>query len=316
MAGGVVTPRASIDGILALAAEHRLPVHLDGARLWNAPAATGLPERELARGLLVGDGLLLQGPSARRRGSCVLGTVDSSREARRTRKLFGGAMRQVGILAAAARVALADERHRLVDDHASARRLAEGLGVDPREVETTSCSSTRRTRGAPRPALRERGVLALPASPTAIRFVTHADVGRERRGQGDRRLSRGRRGGVMAVGGGLHRLHEPHGGRTTHRSGGHAPWTGCAPWPDHAPTRGSARRPDHAPWTGHAPKQGSAPRPEHAPNPGPRTEGGGSPGETGLRSDSGWNCAEAGAPHRFGLVCPRQRFDRVRLGGE
>ncbi|APR87933.1 Low-specificity L-threonine aldolase [Minicystis rosea] len=176
MAGGVVTPRAAIDGILALAAAQRLPVHLDGARLWNASVAAGLPEREMARGFssaMVAFSKGLRAPA----GSCVVGSAELIREARRVRKLFGGGMRQVGVLAAAARVALAEERSRLAEDHANCRRLAEGLGVDPAGVETNillveTPDATRTTA-----ALRDRGVLALPAGPTAMRFVTHADVG-------------------------------------------------------------------------------------------------------------------------------------------
>jgi threonine aldolase len=176
MAGGTITPRASVDGILALATARGLPVHLDGARLWNAAAATGLPEREIARGFssaMVAFSKGLRAPA----GSCVLGAADFVREARRVRKLFGGAMRQVGVLAAAARVALAEERHRLVEDHANARRLAEGLGLDPATVDTNILLVETPDPARTSAALRARGVLALPASPTALRFVTHADVG-------------------------------------------------------------------------------------------------------------------------------------------
>jgi threonine aldolase len=177
MAGGVITPRAAVDGILELAKERGLPVHLDGARLWNAAAATGMPEREIARGFssaMVAFSKGLRAPA----GSAVLGTVDFVREARRVRKLFGGGMRQVGVLAAAARVALAEERRRLADDHANAKRLAEGLGVDPAGVDTNILLVETPDAARTSAALRARGVLALPASATALRFVTHADVGR------------------------------------------------------------------------------------------------------------------------------------------
>jgi threonine aldolase len=176
IAGGVVTPRAAVDGILALAAEHRIPVHLDGARLWNAAVASGAPEREIARGfssVMVAFSKGLRAPA----GSCVLGSVEFVREARRVRKLFGGGLRQVGVLAAAARVALAEERARLAEDHANARRLAEGLGVDPAAVETNILMVETKDAARASAALRGRGVLALPASRTALRFVTHADVG-------------------------------------------------------------------------------------------------------------------------------------------
>jgi threonine aldolase len=107
----------------------------------------------------------------------VLGAADFIREARRVRKLFGGGMRQVGVLAAAARVALAEERHRLALDHANAKRLAEGLGVDPGAVDTNILIVETKDLARTSAALRARQVLALPASPTALRFVTHADVG-------------------------------------------------------------------------------------------------------------------------------------------
>jgi len=177
IAGGVVAPRPAVDGILALAAERGLPVHLDGARLWNASAAAGVPEREIARGfssVMVAFSKGLRAPA----GSCVLGSADFVREARRVRKLFGGGMRQVGVLAAAARVALAEERGRLHEDHDNARRLAEGLGVDPAVVETNIVLVETSDAGRAMAALRDRGVLALPASRTALRFVTHADVGK------------------------------------------------------------------------------------------------------------------------------------------
>jgi threonine aldolase len=176
IAGGVVTPRAAVDGILTLAAARGLPVHLDGARLWNAAAASGVTEREIARGfssVMVAFSKGLRAPA----GSCVAGSADFVREARRVRKLFGGGMRQVGVLAAAARVALAEERGRLAEDHANARKLAEGLGVDPAKVETNILMIETNDAARASAALRARGVLALPASRTALRFVTHADVG-------------------------------------------------------------------------------------------------------------------------------------------
>lgn len=176
-AGGVVTPRAAVDGILALARERGLPVHLDGARIWNAAAASGVPEREIARGfssVMVAFSKGLRAPA----GSAVLGSVELVREARRVRKLFGGGMRQVGVLAAAARVALAEERARLAEDHENAKKLAEGLGVDPALVETNILMAETKDAARAMALLRERGVLALPASRTALRFVTHADVGR------------------------------------------------------------------------------------------------------------------------------------------
>jgi threonine aldolase len=176
MAGGVVTDRAAVDGILALAAKCQIPVHLDGARLWNAAVASGAAEREIARGfssVMVAFSKGLRAPA----GGCVLGAVEFIREARRVRKLFGGGMRQVGVLAAAARVALAEERSRLAAHHATAQRLAVGLGVDPSGVQTNILFVDTRDAAGAAAALRDRGVLAVPASRTTLRFVTHADVG-------------------------------------------------------------------------------------------------------------------------------------------
>src|ERR1019366_2518128 len=140
-AGGAVVPRSVIDPLLALAVEKGLATHLDGARLWNAAAALGVSEASLAAGF---DSVMacfskgLRAPV----GSAVAGSKAFIAEARRVRKLFGGGMRQAGVIAAAALVALEDERARLIEDHARARRLAgelagiAGLSVVPESVET------------------------------------------------------------------------------------------------------------------------------------------------------------------------------------
>ncbi len=125
-AGGAVVPRSVIDPLLALAAENGLATHLDGARLWNAAAALGVSAASLAAGF---DSVMtcfskgLRAPV----GSAVAGSKAFVAEARRVRKLFGGGMRQAGVIAAAALVALEDERARLPEDHARAKKLAEGL---------------------------------------------------------------------------------------------------------------------------------------------------------------------------------------------
>ncbi|HQQ76606.1 MAG TPA: GntG family PLP-dependent aldolase [Thermoanaerobaculia bacterium] len=184
-AGGTVTPREATDPLLALAKQHGLKVHLDGARLWNAAAALGVTEASLAAGF---DSVMtcfskgLRAPV----GSAVSGSKDFIAEARRVRKLFGGGMRQAGVIAAAALVALEEERSRLPEDHARATKLAAGLAsirglrIDPVEVETNILlfflegpwgdSATVVAK------LKERGVLAGAAGATSIRMVTHADV--------------------------------------------------------------------------------------------------------------------------------------------
>lgn len=186
-AGGTVWSRRDIDPVLALARERRLRTHLDGARLWNAAAALGVSEASLAAGF---DSVMVCFSKALRApvGSCVAGSKDFVAEARRVRKLFGGGMRQAGVLAAAALLALTDERARLPEDHARAKRLAEGLGdvrgvsIDPRSVETNilipRLDPSRLGSGAACVArLRERGVFAVPVGEDAVRLVTHADVG-------------------------------------------------------------------------------------------------------------------------------------------
>jgi threonine aldolase len=175
-AGGTVATRAELEPVLAFAAARDLPVHLDGARLWNAAAALDVPERALAAGfssVMVCFSKGLRAPV----GSAVAGARAFVAAARRVRKLFGGGMRQVGVLAAAARVAVRDERGRLAEDHARARRLAEGLGLDPATVDTNIVLVPVADASRAAASLRASGVLAMPAGPAALRFVTHADTG-------------------------------------------------------------------------------------------------------------------------------------------
>ncbi len=186
-AGGTVLPRPAIDETLALARRRGLKVHMDGARLWNAAAALGVPEAELARGL---DSVMVCFSKGLRApvGSAVAGSRAFVEEARRVRKLFGGGMRQVGVIAAAALVALESERSRLPEDHARARRLAgllaevPGVSADPSAVETNILMVTldEAVWGGAAVALARlarRGVLAGSAGERALRLVTHADVG-------------------------------------------------------------------------------------------------------------------------------------------
>ncbi len=184
-AGGAVTPRAATEPLLALARERGLKTHLDGARLWNAAAALGGPEATLAAGF---DSVMtcfskgLRAPV----GSAVSGSKDFVAEARRVRKLFGGGMRQAGVIAAAALVGLEEERSRLPEDHARATKLAAGLAglcgirVDPASVETNIVRFSFDGRWGDSASLlaklSARGVLAGDSGPDAIRMVTHADV--------------------------------------------------------------------------------------------------------------------------------------------
>ena len=186
VAGGTVAGRDRIDPVLALARSRSIPVHLDGARLWNASAALGVSESVLAAGfssVMVCFSKGLRAPV----GSALAGSKAFVAEARRVRKLFGGGMRQVGVIAAAALVALEQERSRLVEDHARAKRLAgelagiPGLSVDPSSVETNMVMVTLEARFGGAAAvlgkLKAKGVVAGSMGPDLIRLVTHADVG-------------------------------------------------------------------------------------------------------------------------------------------
>ena len=184
-AGGAVLTRKVLEPLLALAKERGLKTHLDGARLWNAAAALGVSEASLTAGF---DSVMacfskgLRAPV----GSAVAGSKDFIAEARRVRKLLGGGMRQAGVIAAAALVALEEERSRLPEDHTRATKLAAGLAglsglrIDPTEVETNIVRfSLDREWGDAASLvskLSARGVLAGETGPDSIRMVTHADV--------------------------------------------------------------------------------------------------------------------------------------------
>ena len=186
-AGGTVLPRAAVDEVLALARRKGLAVHVDGARLWNAAAALGVSEASLVAGV---DSVMVCFSKGLRApvGSAIAGSRAFVTEARRVRKLFGGGMRQAGVLAAAALVALDEERGRLVEDHARLARLARelaalrGVTLDPAAFPTNILIADLDPRvfGSANDALarlKERGILAGAAGPASIRLVTHADVG-------------------------------------------------------------------------------------------------------------------------------------------
>ncbi len=186
-AGGTVLPRAAVDEVLALARRKGLAVHVDGARLWNAAAALGVSEASLVAGV---DSVMVCFSKGLRApvGSAIAGSKAFVAEARRVRKLFGGGMRQAGVLAAAALVALDEERSRLVEDHARLSRLARelaglrGVTLDPAAFPTNILIADLDARvfGTANDALarlKERGILAGAAGPAAVRLVTHADVG-------------------------------------------------------------------------------------------------------------------------------------------
>ncbi|MDP1819311.1 MAG: threonine aldolase family protein [Acidimicrobiales bacterium] len=175
-AGGRVWPLERLHEVAAIG----LPVHLDGARLWNAAVASGASPAERAAPATLVTACLSKGLGAPV-GSVMAASADLVALARLERKRLGGTMRQVGILAAAGLVAL-DRIDRLADDHVRARTLAEGAArrwpgsVDPELVDT---NIVRVEIGDPAPLLAHlaaAGVLAVSGSATSVRFVTHADV--------------------------------------------------------------------------------------------------------------------------------------------
>lgn len=184
-ASGSIYPLPQLQTIARLARARGIPVHLDGARLWNASAATGVSLSDYAasaESVMVCYSKGLGAPL----GSAVAGTAAFVREAREARRAFGGGMRQVGIVAAGALYALRHHRDRLPEDHARARRLAEalaaipGIAIDVAAVETNIViAGVRPAERLPRfvEALKERGVLTVPfGGPGCFRAVTHRDV--------------------------------------------------------------------------------------------------------------------------------------------
>jgi threonine aldolase len=178
--GGKVYHRRNVEPLLEAARRARLAVHLDGARLWNAAVAAGESERELARGFDSVTVTFSKGLGAPV-GSAVVGSKSFAKEARRVRKLFGGGMRQVGVLAAAAIRSL-ENRSRLAEDHERARSLARsiaelpGVKLDPASVETNIVIFEVADASSFVARLKEKGVLAAGVSKTAVRLVTHFDV--------------------------------------------------------------------------------------------------------------------------------------------
>ena len=185
--GGIAHSAAAMEPVLSFAREHFLATHLDGARIFNAAAALGVPARTLAAEFATATFCFSKGLGAPV-GSCLCGTSEAIREARRIRKRLGGGMRQAGVIAAAALHGLRHHAARLGEDHARARRLAAaiaqipGLAVRP-SPPPTNMVMVRLTGGPERPEayerLRERleseGVLAFTEG-LAVRLVTHLGI--------------------------------------------------------------------------------------------------------------------------------------------
>ena len=185
--GGTIHPIESVRAICAWAHAHGVATHLDGARLWNASVATGVPPGEWAAHFGTVSVCFSKGLGAPV-GSALAGPRDLIRQARRVRKLFGGAMRQAGFLAAACSYALDRHIDRLAEDHAHARLLAEAardhplLKLNPARVDTNvvwvEVSPELGTARNVAERLKARGVLAVALGEQMLRFVTHLDVSR------------------------------------------------------------------------------------------------------------------------------------------
>jgi threonine aldolase len=177
-AGGAVLPIADLRDLREFATGAGARIHMDGARIWNAHVATGVPLAEYGAIADVLAVCLSKGLGAPV-GSLMVGTADAIAEARVWRKRMGGGMRQVGILAAAGLHALEHHLERLADDHAHARLLAEACGVDPSGVDTNIVVVDRPDAADFVAAARAEGVLVATVGPSAVRLVTHLDVTRD-----------------------------------------------------------------------------------------------------------------------------------------
>jgi threonine aldolase len=178
VAGGAVLPLDSLESLRAWATSVGIRIHLDGARIWNAHVATGVPFTAYGACADVISVCLSKGLGAPV-GSLVVGSAEAMIEARVRRKRMGGGMRQVGILAAAGLHALDHHDERLADDHGNARQLAEACGLDPETVETNIVVVPRDDAAEFVAGAREGGVLISSVGPTAVRIVTHLDVSRD-----------------------------------------------------------------------------------------------------------------------------------------
>ncbi|UCD65232.1 MAG: low specificity L-threonine aldolase [Candidatus Zixiibacteriota bacterium] len=185
--GGTILPHDEILRVRQVCDEFDLIFHLDGARIWNAHVATGIPLAELAAPFDSVSVCLSKGLGAPI-GSVVMGSAEFISKCHRQRKLFGGGMRQVGIIAAAGLHAVSNNIARLAEDHANARLLAEGLAqmapfdVDMARVQTNIVIVKIRPGWTVENLLEKMkasGLLAVPFWSEKIRFVTHLDVSRE-----------------------------------------------------------------------------------------------------------------------------------------
>lgn len=181
--GGSIWPLEQIQEVCSFAREAGIRTHLDGARLWNASVATGIPEAEYAKDFDSVSVCFSKGLGAPV-GSALVGSTELVESARRLRKQFGGGMRQAGIIAAGGLYALVHHRERLADDHANAKRLASGLSeipgihIDSDMIDTNMVYFDVERRPAIQLTglLKETNVLVLPTGEHTVRAVTSLAV--------------------------------------------------------------------------------------------------------------------------------------------
>ena len=174
-AGGCVQPLESMQQLGELARRHRLGVHLDGARIWNAHVATGVALHALVAVADVACVSLSKGLGAPV-GSLLLGSADVVAGARVERKRLGGGWRQAGMLAAAGLHALDCHVERLADDHQRARMIADAAGVDPSVVDTNIVVIETSDAAGLVERCRAEGVLVGAVGPRVVRAVTHLQI--------------------------------------------------------------------------------------------------------------------------------------------
>jgi threonine aldolase len=181
--GGSIWPMQQLYEVAAAARQLGMKLHLDGARLWNAAVALGVPDAEIAAPFDTVSVCLSKGLGAPV-GSLLCGPIDTIHRARRYRRMYGGSMRQAGILAAAGIYALSHHYQRLAEDHHNARRIAEMLSDLPNvHVIAPQTNILLFDLSLPLPdaaeltsRLKAQGVLVAPFGPRRIRLVTHLDV--------------------------------------------------------------------------------------------------------------------------------------------
>lgn len=184
--GGSVYPLSAIEQIHTVAERHRVPMHLDGARLFNAVAATGVPAHRYARYFQTVTFCLSKGLGAPAGSLIVTDDTELLHRLRRFRRMYGGAMRQAGILAAAGLYALAHHVDRLKEDHDHAKELARilhdipSVSVNPNDVETNIVFFEIKKAGCAAAeiaaALKEAGLLVSAVGGMRFRAVTHLDI--------------------------------------------------------------------------------------------------------------------------------------------